>query len=131
MVSGNWADGAGSFYEKLLGFYSKTNSWLSVDLEEKYAIRRTLFMIRPDCCMTLQKVTSLVGNESGTQSHEVCGTYEGASGQSIQGQIGAITCSRLLVGSHVTFDLEITAIAAIANLPAGLVRVAVFGLKLP
>ena len=132
-MSGDWADGAGSFNEKLLGFYFKSNSWLSVDLEEKYAIKRTIFMMRTDCCMTMKKVTVLVGNESGTQNHNVCGSYEGvgAGGQAVLGEIGAITCSRLLAGTHVTFDLEITDAGSASGEAAGLVRAAVFGYKLP
>ena len=111
------------------GFYTATASWLSVKLDGKYAIRRTLFMFRTDCCMLMQKVTFSVGNEQGTENHEVCGSYQGLNGQSSLGQIGAITCSRFLIGTFVTFDIEVHPAASTSN-PAGLVRVSVLGFKL-
>ena len=98
-----------------------------MNLEDKYAIKNSIFMMGGDCCKNIKSVTVSVGHNEGTNDHLFCGSYTGVRGQTNGGQVGAVTCPSLLVGTHVTFDLDVST----ADKPAALIQVAIFGFKLP
>ena len=65
VVNGKW--GLVDYYNrKINGFYMKKNSWLSVNLEDKHAIRNVIFMARTDCCPNFKSITVSVGDQPGT-----------------------------------------------------------------
>ena len=87
-------------------------------------------MFRSDCCVSVEKVSVLVGHESGTKNHQLCGSYQGANGQTHLGQLGAVTCLKIVTGDHVSFDIKVSETALTSDQPAGITRVAIFGFKI-